>query len=82
MAAVAPTEIEPEGIEPEAIDFDDPEYAMPGELAGWTPPQRRVEGYPEQADRRLAALERRLLRVERCVAQMAARVPGALDTGQ
>jgi hypothetical protein len=43
----------------ETIDLGDPEYAMPGELDAYTPPQRRLE-----APLRIDALERRLSALE------------------
>lgn len=55
------------------IDFDDAEYTMPGELAGYVPEPRRVEAWPERTERRLAALEGRVWRLEGCLRRLAGR---------
>lgn len=46
------------------FDIGDPEYAMPGELEAYKAPARRVEAWPDKAERRIAALERRLFALE------------------
>lgn len=46
------------------VDLMDGEYAVPGELQGYVPEHRRVEAWPERAQRRMEALERRVRHLE------------------
>lgn len=59
------------GSAPPAINFDDAEYTIPGELAAYVPEHRRIEAWPERAERRLAALEGRVRRLEGCLQRLA-----------
>jgi hypothetical protein len=48
-----------------AINFDDEEYTIPGELLTTaTAARRTVEAWPERTDQRLDAIEARLRHVE------------------
>lgn len=49
------------------IDMMDDEYAIPGELQAYVPAQRRVEAWPERAQRRVEALESRVRHLEALV---------------
>ncbi len=49
------------------VDLMDEEYAMPGELEGYVAEHRRVEAWPERAQRRVDALERRVRHLEELV---------------
>jgi hypothetical protein len=49
------------------IDLMDDEYAIPGELQAYVPAQRRVEAWPERAQRRIDALESRIRHLESMV---------------
>lgn len=52
------------------VDLMDSEYAMPGELEAYVPAQRRVEAWPERAQRRIEALEGRVLHLETLVQRL------------
>lgn len=49
------------------VDLMDSEYAIPGELEAHVPAQRRVEAWPERAQRRIEALEGRIRHLEAMV---------------
>lgn len=52
------------------IDLSDSEYTVPGELDNYVPECRRVEAWPEKAERRIDTLERRLFALETEVAHL------------
>ena len=49
------------------VDLMDSEYAIPGELEAYVPAQRRVEAWPDRAQRRIDALESRIRHLESMV---------------
>jgi len=49
------------------VDLMDGEYTVPGELQAYVPEHRRVEAWPERAQRRVDALERRVRHLEMLV---------------
>jgi hypothetical protein len=49
------------------VDLMDSEYAIPGELEAYVPAQRRVEAWPDRAQRRIDALESRIRHLEALV---------------
>lgn len=46
------------------VDLMDDEYTVPGELQAYRSEHRRIEAWPEQAQRRIDALERRVRHLE------------------
>lgn len=52
------------------VDLLDEEYAMPGELQAYRAEHRRIEAWPERAQRRIDALERRVRHLEELVHRM------------
>jgi hypothetical protein len=49
------------------VDLMDGEYAIPGELQAYVAEHRRVEAWPEKAQRRIDSLERRVRHLEEMV---------------
>lgn len=49
------------------MDLMDSEYAIPGELQAYVAEHRRVEAWPEKAQRRIESLERRVRHLEELV---------------
>lgn len=49
------------------VDLMDEEYAMPGELLAFVAEHRRVEAWPERAQRRIDGLEKRVRHLEELV---------------
>lgn len=49
------------------VDLMDSEYAIPGELEAYVAERRRVEAWPERAQRRIEAMESRIRHLETLV---------------
>lgn len=49
------------------IDMMDDEYTIPGQLHAYVPEEKRVEAWPEKAQRRIDSLERRVRHLESLV---------------